>query len=253
MSEMNVIRYDDEKLNDAIAIVGFPTVGLVGSIVTSFIIKELNMPVLRGLSSDDMSPYCILMDGEPYPPIRVHGFCRAVDSNTECGDLMVVTSEIAPNIKQCYTLTEEMLDMFLDYGITKVICLEGIPRFGETDVMYACGSSPAARKIVEQFGVEPLVNGMIKGLTGVMLFEGKHRNMDIVSLLCPADQKLPDPRAAVRMVEELAKVVPELSNVDTEPLVKEAEELEKRILAQMEQAQATEESSVMPYDGHLYG
>ncbi|HKM09819.1 MAG TPA: PAC2 family protein [Candidatus Methanomethylophilaceae archaeon] len=252
MSEMNVIKYDDEKLHDAVAIVGFPTVGLVGSIVTSFIIKELNMPVLRGMSSDDMSPYCILMGGEPYPPVRVHGFCRAADTQSECGDLMVVTSEIAPNVKQCYVLTDELLNMFQDYGIKKVICLEGIPRYGDSDVMYACGSSPAARKVVEEFDVEPLDNGMIKGLTGVMLFEGKHRNMDIVTLLCPADQKLPDPRAAVRMVEELAKVVPELSNVDTNPLVKEAEELEKRILAQTEQ-QATEESSVMPYDGHLYG
>lgn len=252
MSELRVIRYDDERLSDATAIVGFPTVGLVGSIVTSFIIKELDMPVFRGMSSDEMSPYCILLDGEPYPPIRVHGLCRKNDSNVECGDLMVVTSEIAPNVKQCYSLSNELLNMFADYGIKRIICLEGIPKFSESDSMYACGSTPAAREIVDTFEVESLENGMIKGLTGVMLFEGRDRDMDIVTLLCPANQKLPDPMAAVSVVEKLAKVIPELRNVDTAPLVKEAEELEKRILTQA--AQTTEnDSDILPYDGHLYG
>lgn len=252
MSGLKMIRYDDENLSNATAIVGFPTVGLVGSIVTSFIIKELNMPVFRGMVSQDMSPYCILMDKEPYPPIRVHGFCRDESSESDCGDLMVVTSEVAPNVQQCYTLTDELLDMFADYGIKRIICIEGIPRFSDDDGMYACGSTPAAREVVDTFGVESLENGMIKGLTGVMLFEGKDRNMDVVTLLCPADQKLPDPRAAVSIVEQLAKVVPELNNVDTEPLVKEAEELEKRILAQAER-KVENNADALPYDQHLYG
>lgn len=252
MSGLRVIRYDDENLKDATAIVGFPTVGLVGSIVTSFIIKELGMPVFRGMSSDDMSPYCILLNGEPYPPIRVHGFCRKEDTDTDCGDLMVVTSEVSPNIQQCYMLTRELLDMFADYGIKRIICIEGIPRFGETDSMYACGSTPAAREVMKTFGVEELENGMIKGLTGVMLFEGKERNMDVITLLCPADQKLPDPRAAVDIVEQLAKVVPELKNVDTEPLMKEAEELEKRIMAHAEPVPENS-ADTLPYDQNLYG
>lgn len=252
MSGLRVIRYDDENLKNATAIVGFPTVGLVGSIVTSFIIKELDMPVFRGMSSDDMSPYCILLNSEPYPPIRIHGFCRKDDTATDCGDLMVVTSEVAPNVEQCYTLTRELLDMFADYGIKRIICIEGIPRFSETDNMYACGSTPAAREVVETFGVEALENGMIKGLTGVMLFEGKDRNMDVITLLCPADQKLPDPRAAVDIVKQLAKVVPELNNVDTEPLVKEAEELEKRIRSHTERG-AGDTPDTLPYDQNLYG
>ncbi|HKM13337.1 MAG TPA: PAC2 family protein [Candidatus Methanomethylophilaceae archaeon] len=252
MSEIKTIKYSKNELNDAIAIVGFPTVGLIGSIVCSYIIKELKMPVLMGMTSEDMNPYCILIEGEPYPPVRVHGFCRAQDDDSECGDLMVITSEIAPNVKQCYTLTDELLDMFKEYGIKKVICIEGIPRFGEDARMYACGSTPDAREIIKSFDVESLNNGMIKGLPGVMLFEGRERGMDIIALLCPADDKLPDPRAAVRVVEELAKVVPELKNFDTAPLVKEAEELEKRILAHVEQ-EADTTPEVLPYDQHLYG
>ncbi|MGE4577685.1 MAG: proteasome assembly chaperone family protein [Candidatus Methanomethylophilaceae archaeon] len=248
MSDFKMFRYDDGRLNDAIAIVGFPTVGLVGSIVTSYIVRELKMPILKGMSSDDISPYCILIDGEPYPPIRVHGLCRKEDGK-DCSDLMVVTSEIAPNITQCYTLTNELLNMFRDYGVKKVICLEGIPRYCKDDVMYACGSTPEARTMIKSFGVEALETGMIKGLTGIMLFEGKERDMDIVTLLCPADPKLPDPRAAAGVLDELAKVIPELKDMDTSPLVQEAEELDRRIRAQSE----SDAPPALPRDQHIYG
>lgn len=252
MSEIKTIKYSQDELNEAIAIVGFPTVGLVGSIVCNYIIKELKMPVLMGMSSDDMSPYCVLIDEKPYPPIRVHGFRRGQKNKLECGDLMIVTSEVTPNIKQCYNLSNEMLSMFKDYGIKKVICIEGIPRFGEDDDMYACSSTSEARDMIKFFEVKSLDNGIIKGLTGVMLFEGRERDIDIVTLLCPADQNLPDPRTAVKVVEKLAKVVPELNDIDTAPLEKEAVNLEKRILADIEKGtEATNEP--LPYDRHIYG
>ncbi len=248
MSDIKVFRYDDGRLNNAIAIVGFPTVGLVGSIVTSYIVRELKMPILRGMSSDDISPYCILIDGEPYPPVRIHGLCRN-DDGGNCSDLMVVTSEIAPTVTQCYTLTNELLDIFSDYGAKKIVCLEGIPRYCKDDVMYACGSTPGARDMISSFGVEPLETGMIKGLTGVMLFEGKERGMDIVTLLCPADPKLPDPRSAAGVLDRLAKVIPELKGMDTSPLFQEAEELDRRIRAQSE----SDAPKALPEDQHIYG
>jgi uncharacterized protein len=248
MSGIKVFMYDGGRLNDAIAIVGFPTVGLVGSIVTSYIVRELKMPILRGMSSDELSPYCILIDGEPYPPVRIHGLCRK-DDGGNCSDLMVVTSEIAPTVTQCYTLTNELLDMFADYGVKKIVCLEGIPRYCKDDVIYACGSTPAAREMIGSFGVEPLDTGMIKGLTGVMLFEGKERGMDIVTLLCPAEPKLPDPRSAAGVLDRLAKVIPELKGMDTSPLFQEAEELDRRIRAQSE----SDAPKALPEDQHIYG
>ena len=91
--------------------------------------------------------------------------------------------------------------------------------------------------------------GMIKGLTGVMLFEGKERGMDIVTLLCPADPKLPDPRSAAGVLDRLAKVIPELKGMDTSPLFQEAEELDRRIRAQSE----SDAPKALPEDQHIYG
>ena len=51
MSEFRVMRYSEEKLRDPIAIVGFPSVGLVGSIVSSYLTRDLKLPVVAGVSS----------------------------------------------------------------------------------------------------------------------------------------------------------------------------------------------------------
>ncbi|MGI5964364.1 MAG: proteasome assembly chaperone family protein [Candidatus Methanomethylophilaceae archaeon] len=248
MSELNVFRYDDSGLNDAVAIVGFPTVGLVGSIIGSYIVRELKMPVLRGMYSDNMSPYSILINGDPYPPIRVHGFCRD-EKEGRCNDLMVITSEIAPDARQCCILAREILDMCKEYGVKTVVCLEGIPRYSSDDVSFAAGNSPRAREMIKGFGLEPLENGMIKGLTGVMLFEGKERNIDVVTILSPAEAQLPDPRSAAEVLKKLTDVIPELKDIDLTPLVQEAEELEKRIRSQTEIGEAKPPED----DNHLYG
>ncbi len=248
MSELNVFRYDDGRPKDAVAIVGFPTVGLVGSIVSSYIVRELKMPVLKGMYSDSMSPYSVLINGEPYPPIRLHGLCRN-GGEDGCNDLMVVTSEIAPDAKQSYLVAREILDNCKEYGVRTVVCLEGIPRYSADDVSFAAGSSPRAREMIKGFGLEPLENGMIKGLTGIMLFEGRERDVDVITILSPADAQLPDPRSAAEVLKKLANVIPELKDIDLTPLVQEAEELDKRMRLQTE----IEGEKPPADDHHLYG
>jgi uncharacterized protein len=43
MSEPKIFWYERSELNDPIALVGFPSIGLVGSIITSYIARTLNM------------------------------------------------------------------------------------------------------------------------------------------------------------------------------------------------------------------
>ena len=49
-------------------------------------------------------------------------------------------------------------------------------------------------------------------------------------MLGSAKQEMPDPRGAAKIMEPLAKMLPELK-IDTEPLYKEAEDIEKRFTA----------------------
>ena len=247
MTEMKVIRYSDQKYRDPIAIVGFPGIGLVGSILTSFVIRELGMEVVAAVTSPDFPPYTLIHNGNPYPPVRVYG-CTRDNVSEDCGDLIIVTSEIGVKPEQHYELNTVLTGLFKEMGINSVIALEGIPRFDDDSKIVACGSSEASRKRIEDLGLKLLEDGLVRGLTGVMLYEAFYNNMNVTAMLCPASPTLPDPRSAARILEPLSKLVPELK-IDAEPLYKEAEDIENRIKQQQEY-----EGGVAPKDiQQLYG
>ncbi len=234
MTETKIIKYSEGKYENPIAIVGFPGVGLVGSILTSFVIRELNMEVIAGITSPDFPPYALIQNGNPYPPIRVYG-CKRENSSEECGDLVIVTSEISLKPEQFYDLNSTLMEVFKDLGISSVISIEGIPQFDEDNSILACGTSKVSRDRIEELGLRKLDDGLVRGLTGVMLYEGFYSNVDVLAMLCPANPALPDPRSAASILEPLSKLVPELK-IDTEPLYKEAEDIENKIKEQQEYA-----------------
>ncbi|MCL2032959.1 MAG: PAC2 family protein [Methanomassiliicoccaceae archaeon] len=232
MTEMKIIRYSEQKYDNPTAIVGLPGIGLVGSILTSFAIRELDMEVVAAITSPDFPPYTLIQNGNPYPPVRVYG-CRRENTSADCGDLVIVTSEITLRPEQYYDLNATLMGLFKEMGITSVIALEGIPQFEENMNIFACGSSAASKERIEGLGLKMLNDGLVRGLTGVMLYEAFYSNMDVIAMLCPANPALPDPRSAARILEPLSKIMPELA-IDAEPLYKEAEEIESKIKQQQE-------------------
>jgi len=234
MTEMKVIRYSDQRYDNPTAIVGFPGVGLVGSILTSFAIRELDMKVVAAITSPDFPPYTLIHNGNPYPPIRIYG-CSRENTSKDCGDLVIVTSEIALRPELYYALNTALMGLFKDMGIKSVIALEGIVQFEEDTKIFACGSSKTSKEMIEGLGLKALDDGLVKGFTGVMLYEAFYSGMDVIAMLCPANPALPDPRSAARILEPLSRLVPELK-IDAEPLYKEAEEIENKMKQQNEYA-----------------
>jgi len=241
MSEMRIIKYSKETYLDPVALVGFPGVGLVSSILASFVIRELKMEVVAAISSSDFPPYTVILNGIPYPPIRVYG-CKRESASDHCGDLIIVTSEVALKPEQHYELNSVLMGLFKEIGIKFVISIEGVPRYNSETDIFACGTSEASKERIKQLGLTELNDGLVRGLTGVMLYEAFSSGADVTALLCPANPALPDPRSAARILEPLSILVPELK-IAAEPLYKEAEEIENRMRLQQEY-----ERSVTPGD-----
>ncbi|MDR0524176.1 MAG: PAC2 family protein [Candidatus Methanoplasma sp.] len=232
MMKIEVIRYDDSSFEKPVAVVGLPSMGLVGPILVSFIARELEMKVLAGMTSPDIPPYCLVQGGVPYPPIRMYG-CARRNATPACGDLIAVTSEIVPKPEQCYEFTVAVMDALRDRGTSMIVCLEGVPSMDGEDAMVACGSSEAMREMIGGLGIRLLSDGLVRGISGVMLYEGARMGMDVISIMCPTSPSLPDPRAAARILEPLSKIIPELA-IDADPLYKEAEDIDARMRSQEE-------------------
>ena len=74
-------------------------------------------------------------------------------------------------------------------------------------------------------------DGMVRGISGMILLKASEIDLDVITLLGSAKQDMPDPKGAAKLMEPLTRLLPELK-IDTEPLYKEAEEIEKKIRSQ---------------------
>lgn len=105
--------------------------------------------------------------------------------------------------------------------------------FGENNyILLGAGSTESARSQMKEYGIESFEEGMVRGMTAILLMDGAENDLDVIAMLGSAKMDVPDPKGAAKIMEFLAKMLPELK-IDTGPLFKEAEELEKRINSQM--------------------
>jgi len=231
MTEFAVHKYKEMSWKDTIAVVGFPSIGLVSSIAASFLARSLELDVIGGISSPEFPPYAVVQNGIPYPPVRIYGGDRMCggDRGVDCDGLVVITSEFLPKMEQHHSLAISLLDWLDENCVGTVICLDGIPQFdSDSSRILGVASTPAANDVMKKYSVEGFDDGLVRGLTGVMLSEGAMRGMDVLAILGTARADMPDPRGAAKLMEPLTRMIPELK-IDTEPLYKEAEEIERRI------------------------
>ncbi|MCQ2070509.1 MAG: PAC2 family protein [archaeon] len=312
MTDLQILWYGEKELKNPIAIIGFPGVGLVGSIISSFLARELKLDIVAGVTNDDLPPYCLMQDGKPYPPIRIYAgsvpkkkgrkpkdtevFVKdgsfimkeeeptdkvddepvevsAVTENseteqsevtsetektnaeteikpeTETGvetdkpsekkvrkrtksrDVIVITSEVTPKPEQMRSWIATMIEAAGKLGATEYIFLDGVPKMNETDGLIAAGSSEEAKERIKEAELEPLDDGLVRGLCGIALYEGFAKGLNVIALMCTANPQLPDPRSSTELLLPLSLLVPRMF-LDATPLFKEADEIDIRIREQ---------------------
>ena len=114
-------------------------------------------------------------------------------------------------------------------GVHTMITLDGIPQFNPDSYdIIGVGSTEKARKMMADLGINSFDDGMVRGLSGLILMKAAEDDFDVITLLGTARQDMPDPRGAAKMMETLSKIIPEL-NIDPEPLYAEAEEIDNKV------------------------
>lgn len=238
---IKTVRYGEMKLDNPVALIGFPSTGLVSSIISNFYVGQFDMPIMASMSGPSMPPYCFISNGIAYPPVRIYGR-KGKGKNGR--DVIVCLSEYAPKPEDAYELAREIVRFLKQQCITDVICFEGVPRFTDEDTLTICGSGPGCKDMIRKSKLPVMDNGMIRGMTGVLMYEGPSAGLNVVSLLCPSAQNVPDPGSAASFIEPVSRMVPGFK-VDSKPLLDEANLIEKRIEEQ--------QTGVKEMDSQLYG
>jgi uncharacterized protein len=251
--DIQIIEYKETDLSNAMLIEAFPTVGLVSSIAGHFIIDQLKLEEIGMISSRYFMPAAVIHNGSPSPPVRIYAGKKVCGPQGSCDQIVVIISEFMPSVDIIKPLGDAILAWTKKKKIDFIVSLEGTnvidPKAFKT---HGVGTTQKMKNLLKTYKIEETVEGMITGVTGVLLFEGARLKRDVLCLLAEAHTSYPDSRAAAALVETLDKMLPEIK-IDTQPLYKEADEIEKKIRSFIKQAQPTAPPSIQQLPTQMYG
>jgi uncharacterized protein len=236
VNDMFIHEYSQLKPNQAMAIIGFPSVGLVSSIAANFIARTMKLDLIAAVISDEFPPYTIIHDGAVAPPVRIYAGKRTCNEKGEnCEQLVLITAEFMPTPNLLRPLVQLILEWCKKNDVNKIVALEGI-NVGdnpEQKEILAVATGENCRAMLQTYGIKEMKEGMVSGTSGVLLYEADRLGRDVICLLGPARSEYPDARGAARLLEYVTKMIPELK-LDPDPLFKEAEQMEKEMKTTME-------------------
>jgi uncharacterized protein len=242
--DIQIIEYKEVDLSNSILIEAFPTVGLVSSIAGHFLIEQLKLEEIGTISSRYFIPAAVIHNGIPSPPVRIYASKKICEPAKSCDQICVIISEFMPAVNIIKPVAEKILSWAQEKKCSYIVNFEGTHSIDPKNLKtYGIGTTKKMKDILKKYNIEETKEGMITGITGVLLFEGARLKRDVICLLAEAHTSYPDSRAAALLVETLDKMLPEIE-IDTQPLYKQAEDIEQKIRAFIKQAQPTAPSSV---------
>lgn len=115
--------------------------------------------------------------------------------------------------------------------------------------IFGIASTKEAKELLDNPRITPFSEGVISGVAGVLLNDGKRRGFNVISLLAETRTEYPDARAAARVIEAMDEIVLN-TGIDVEPLYKEAESIEMKIRMMRAQMSTTKKAHSSP---SMYG
>src|SRR5436309_6247415 len=227
MEGIQIYELKRMDLRGATVIDGFPSVGLVSSIVANYLINALNLTQIGIMDSIYFPTVALVRDGQPMNPVRIYAGSKVDDHD----QIVVFISEFQPPPNLIKAIAATVLDWAQDARCNLLVCPEGLivdAREDEGDrqvEVYGIGSTDKAMDMIRRNDITVFEEGVITGVAGVLLNEGRKRDFDVITLLSEAHPDYPDARAAARATEIIARL-PLHTKLDSRPLDKEAQPIQ---------------------------
>jgi uncharacterized protein len=254
MEDIEIIEYKKIDLSNSMLVVAFPTVGLISSIAGHYIIDSLKLEEIGAIISKEFMPATVIHNSKPSPPVRIYAGERKCGPDGTCEQLAVIISEFMPPLNFIKPLADGILEWAKEKGCKTVVAFEGTHALGDKKKnfkVYGVGSNNSMKNFLKSYKIEETKEGMITGVTGVLLYEGVLMQRDVICMLSEAHSSYPDSRAAGNLLKKLDIMLPEIK-IDPKPLYKEAEKIEEQIKNFMEQSKPTA-PSLPPIPSQMYG
>lgn len=241
--EVRIYEVKRVDVEGAIVLDGFPSVGLVSSIVANYLIDTLEMEQIGIVESPAFPTVSLVRNGQPQHPVRIYAGHPPSDRPGRVADKIVAfVSEFHPAPPIIHPLAHAILDWAQEQRCSFLVSPEGLvvdePRPGPraarspklADVkVYGVASTRKASELYIEPNMLPFTEGVITGIAGVLLNEGRRRGFDVLTFLAEAQSDYPDARAAAKVIETINRILLR-TPLDPVPLYTEAERIEQQLL-----------------------
>ena len=207
---------------------GFPGFGLIGTVAIEYLIEHLNTEKIGVIEVEEMPAMIAIHNNKVIEPISLH-------YNKKYNLLFVHAINIGNNLG--WKIADAIQDLAVQLSAKEIISLEGVgsPNPDASRVFYYATKNGTRDKKLSNIA-NRLMEGIIVGVTGALL--ARSSKVPIVALFAEAKSNLPDSKAAAEIIKVLDAYAD--LDVDPKPLLKQAQEFEKKLKGIMQKGQKAE-------------
>lgn len=211
-----------KKLKGTTLLTGFPGVGLVGTIVTKYLIDKLDVEKIGNIHSHKLVPIVAIHDNDIIEPLGIF--------YNKKYNLVILQALTGVNGLE-WEIAHIVSKLAKQIGAKEIINLESLLGEGKTHNYYF--TKNAKRKAdFKKIKLAPLKEGIIMGVGGALMLENK---FPISTIISQAHFNLPDSESAAEVIKILDKLLG--MDLDTKPLMVAAKKFEAQLKMMMDQTQ----------------
>ena len=220
-----------KKPKSPIVVEGFPGFGLVGTIVTEYLLDHLSCEKIGSAYFEDLPSTIAIHRGKVMDPVALY-------YNKKYN--LVIVHSVAAVVGAEWQAADVVAEVCKKLGAKQLISLEGVgspPGVEPQGRTFYYTTNPKMEPLLKKAGMGPLGEGIIIGVTAAALLKVK---VPMSCIFAEVSGNLPDSKAAAAVIKVLDSLFG--LNVDPKPLVKKAEEFEAKLRSLLEQAQTAQET-----------
>lgn len=251
-NDFEIRDVSDIDLKGGTLIECFPSISAL-ALITANIILEAGIgqngfdQVAVG-DSNQLPAICVVYYSKPKFPIRIY-------ANEEL-KIALLSSEVPQYPPITREIGKKVIDWAKRKEMKRIISVEGFKSdYSDSPQqlpmrVFGVGTTETCRTFLNEKQIPPLNQGVIKGLSAVLLNEGWYNKYEVIVLLGEVREHFPEIRTAARVIEVLNHLIPIDPAIRIEPILAQAEKIEQMALSMRDQANAAIQSEqVSPAGG----
>lgn len=230
------------KLKTPTIIEGFPGIGMLGTLGTTYLAEKLDMKLIGYFASSHFPPIAAIHDYAPVFPARIYA--------SEKHDLIVLFSEFVIPSEAVYLLSQEIIAFAKANKAKAIISMAGIGAENPGQEIYGIASTPKMSEALKAADVKLVREGATQGVSGVLIAECAAQGVPAANLMAQTSQPL-DPVSSARLLQKVAQIAG--FSVDTSTLSTQGAVIEEKLKQSLEKIKSMHKSYNDMQDNSMYG